>query len=477
MAYSGTTPIVGTGSTVSAAAIDAWMAQTGQALAPAYAPDGTYQPAPAGLGAALIEWAHGWPDRPVGHDLMAAQCAKETAGWQSSWAREHNNPAGLGVTGEPGKGETFATFSDGFRCQAAHLLSYAAGYGDWVGADCRADAMPAASFGSAPRWQDLNGKWATPGTNYGQDIARLANELVTFAGSMPMGAQIPGFAWEPADADHYTAGRTARIVGGAQHYTAGSNSLAWLTRTSNPPVSATFLVKHDATVADRGWQLVRIEDTAWTTAYANPYTVSIEYEHMASQSIPDSAYEALAQTWVDVTLYVEEHNLGDFSEGVQGHKVWVGNPSLICPDGIDVGRIQRRYAELLGATRNDELLIPGNPYGPVPVVLGFRDWVETQGRARDPHDTIAGILAVVGYPMRAEYGGGDGHNYQPFERAILQYTPGAAPPWDIVPLLREDNAPAPAIVAAAVAIQSEDEPPLERVLRRRLVADTDARDG
>lgn len=474
MAYSGTTPIVGIGSSVSAAAIDAWMANMGQQLAAGYAPDGQYQPPPAGLGQSIIDWARAWPGQLVGHDLMAAQCAKESAGWQSYWARDHNNPAGLGVTGVPGAGETFDTPSDGFRCQAAHLLSYAAGHGDWVASDCRAYAMAESAFGSAPRWQDLNGKWATPGTNYGQDIARLANELVAFAGDMPMAAQIPGFLWEPADQNHYSPGRTALIVGGAQHYTAGSNSLAWLTRTSQPPVSATFLVRHDATLDNRGWQLVPIEDTAWTTAYANPYTVSIEYEHQSGQAIPDSAYETLAQTWVDVTHYVEQHGLGDFSQGVQGHKTWVGNPSLVCPDGIDIGRIQRRYAELLGATSSDALILPGNPYGAVPVVLGFRAWVETMGRARNPGDLNAGILAVTGYPMRAEYGGDDGHSYQPFERVTLQYTAGVAPPWDIVPLLRADDAPPPLMLAAATqrrrhsvlraaiaAYAGDDEPPLQ----------------
>jgi hypothetical protein len=449
MSYAGTTPIQGAGG-VSAQAIDAWMAQMGRNLAPQYAPDGQYRPPPPGLGQSIINWARAWAGHTLAHDLVAAQCAKESAGWQSYWARDHNNPAGLGVTGVAGAGESFATPDDGFRCQCAHLLSYAAGHGDWVGADCRADAMPASSFGIAPRWQDLNGLWATPGTNYGQDIARLANELVVFAGGMPMSAQIAGFLWEPADSDHYTPGRSQAIRGGAQHYTAGSNSLKWLTETSDPPVSATFLVKHSPTMDDRGWQLVRIEDTAWTTAYANPYTVSIEYEHRSGEAIPDLAYEVLAQTWVDITNYVRSHNLGDFAEGIQGHKTWVGNPSLVCPDGIDIGRIQARYGELMNAGDSGALILANNPYGPVPIVLGFRAWVETQGAARNPGDVNAGILAVVGYPMRAEYGGGDGFSYQPFERVVLQYQSGVAPPWDIVPLLRADDAPPPAMVLAAL---------------------------
>lgn len=163
-------------------------------------------------------------------------------------------------------------------------------------------------------------------------------------------AQISGFKWREADSNHYDRGRTQKIRGGAQHYTAGTNSLDWLTKTSNPPVSATFLVKHNPTLDDRGWQLVRIEDTAWTTAFANPYTVSIEYEHTGKGAIPDAAYDVLAQTWIDIAAYVKAHNLGEIPlnrEGIKGHKEWVNNPQLTCPDGIDVDRIVRQIDALV----------------------------------------------------------------------------------------------------------------------------------
>ena len=163
-----------------------------------------------------------------------------------------------------------------------------------------------------------------------------------------MAAQIPGFTWHPADSNHYQPGRTEKIRGGAQHYTAGTNSLAWLSTTPGTQVSANFLVKHNPTLEDRGWQLVKIEDTAWTTAFANPYTVSIEYEHKADQAISDEAYEVLAETWKDITRYVADRGLGDINtEGVRGHREWVNNPGLICPDGINVDRIETRRRELL----------------------------------------------------------------------------------------------------------------------------------
>jgi len=35
--------------------------------------------------------------------------------------------------------------------------------------------------GIAPNWTDLNGKWAVPGTTYGQDILRIYDDLTKFA--------------------------------------------------------------------------------------------------------------------------------------------------------------------------------------------------------------------------------------------------------------------------------------------------------
>lgn len=110
---------------------------------------------------------------------MAAQCMHETGGWQSYWARTHNNPAGIGVNGRPGVGEHFDTPTAGFVAQAAHLLDYAVGKGIWTESDPRAAGFP--FFGVAPALRGLNGRWATPGTTYGQEIAAMANRLVAFA--------------------------------------------------------------------------------------------------------------------------------------------------------------------------------------------------------------------------------------------------------------------------------------------------------
>lgn len=390
--YSGNTPIVGRGN-ADPAVLDAWIARMGRQLAPTYAPDRIYQAPPPGIGAAIIEFCDLWGPDPY---MVTAQIVKECAGWQSRIVRDKNNPSGLGaINSDPYNGAvTFATPREGIRATVAHLMVYAAGDGPWAAFDPRYQAVRSAGWlGIAHVWRDLNGRWASPGIGYGESIANQANQIVAFAETeLPMAAQIPGFAWVAARDDHYTKGRSQRIRGGAQHYSAGTNSLDWLTWSSgeNPPdpdrrVSATFLIKRNATLANRGWQLVRIEDTPWTTAFANAYTVSIEYEHLANQNIPDGDYVVVAQTWIDAAAYVREHNLGEIPlnrSGIRGHKEWVNNPGLICPDGIELDRLVAEIARLQGAPppppEPDFELITVPGYGTMTVKGLFRlKWNET----------------------------------------------------------------------------------------------------
>lgn len=62
-----------------------------------------------------------------------------------------------------------------------------------------------------------------------------------------------------ADADHYTAWRTSAPWCVVVHATGGRDSLAWLTRTSSPPVSCHVLI----TKLGNRLRLVRDEHTAW----------------------------------------------------------------------------------------------------------------------------------------------------------------------------------------------------------------------
>lgn len=206
-------------------------------------------------------------------------------------------------------------------------------------------------------------------------------------------------------------------------------------------MSATFLIKNNSTLEDRGWQLVRIEDTAWTTAFANPYTVSIEYEHNGRDPIPGIAYYVIAQTWIDIAEHVRQHNLGTITldrAGIRGHKEWVNNPALICPDGIEVDRIVREIESILNVQPDpNALLLPGNPFGEVPVMLGFKGLYLDTGKAKYPNDPLAGGLSLWGYPERPEESTSYGSR-QVFERAIFRYEAGKQRPWDLVIQHRRD---------------------------------------
>lgn len=134
-----------------------------------------------------------------------AQCLHETA-WISSWwsDRPRRNPAGIGVTGSSktatptsGKwaykngiwleGVSFTSWKEeSIPAHLGRMLAYAL-------TDAQADenqlsyittalsyrTLPLKYRGSVQKLSDFNGKWAYPGTTYGQKIAQLATELVS----------------------------------------------------------------------------------------------------------------------------------------------------------------------------------------------------------------------------------------------------------------------------------------------------------
>lgn len=90
---------------------------------------------------------------------------------------EQNNYGGIGATNnsDVGKGAWFDTPQLGVRAQIQHLKAYANNK-SLVNSliDPRFNLV---TRGSAPNWEDLNGKWAVPGNNYGQGIVDLFNKL------------------------------------------------------------------------------------------------------------------------------------------------------------------------------------------------------------------------------------------------------------------------------------------------------------
>ncbi len=340
--------------------------------------------------------------------------ARTTHSWGNTRAPSFGaDPTGE-IAGRSGTFPVFANWLDGAKSTAARLVEPT-----WVYAG-RQTIREIFEHPSGDVWAPA-GDMNDP-TGYVRAVLDFMNRYADGGETMP--AQIPGFEWHPADDRHYAPGRGMPIRGGAQHYSAGTNSLDWLSTTSGvssgTPVSAHFLVRHTPTMDARGWQLVRLEDTAWATGgIVNPFVVAIEYEHPGNGTIGAAAYEVLAQTWADVTRYVRDHGLGDI-EVIRGHRDWVGD-NRTCPDGVDVPRIVQRWQVLMGisipSTGDAPALPPAtpdpwgdsNPHKQIWVLNPFLSWIEAHG----------GFL-VMGYVQTPAELVGDAL-VQWFERGRLEY--------------------------------------------------------
>lgn len=273
MTYSHTTPILGSGS-VSAEAIQAYFVHRGPGYAPAYAPDKAYKAPPAGLGRAIVDECRRYPQAIVNHDIVAAQVMVETAAWQSKYARDRNNPGGIGaINSNPDLAITFPTVAAGVRAHVAHLLVYALGDGPWSADDPRRDAVAKAGWlGTAPTWGGLNGKWAYPGTTYGQSITNLANALRDFANNgtwtqeptMPTTIPKPPMVSRPSpNRGGYDPDEDGPRVAEAITYHIAtstiSSNLGWLTNPASG-ASCNYYIGKDGTI----YELVPWQEAAWT---------------------------------------------------------------------------------------------------------------------------------------------------------------------------------------------------------------------
>lgn len=113
-------------------------------------------------------------------DIAFCQAMKET-GWLKYGGQvlpEQNNYCGLGATNNSpvGKGAWFDTERLGVRAQIQHLQAYATkGTLSKPLIDPRYNLV---TRGVAPYWTDLNGRWAVPGTNYGEEILDIYTGLL-----------------------------------------------------------------------------------------------------------------------------------------------------------------------------------------------------------------------------------------------------------------------------------------------------------
>jgi N-acetylmuramoyl-L-alanine amidase len=108
-------------------------------------------------------------------DIAFAQAMHETdfLRFTGTVKPNQNNFCGLGTTGPDNPGASFDTPSDGVLAHIQHLFAYASTKplpAKYPLIDPRFDLV---NRGSATTWVALNGKWAVPGTTYGQSILNL----------------------------------------------------------------------------------------------------------------------------------------------------------------------------------------------------------------------------------------------------------------------------------------------------------------
>ncbi|NWQ39565.1 glucosaminidase domain-containing protein [Bacillus sp. EB106-08-02-XG196] len=88
-----------------------------------------------------------------------------------------NNFAGIGAIGGGVRGASFKTPQDGVLAQFQHLYAYATNFplpNRYPLVDLRFHLV---NRGSATTWTALNGKWAVPGSTYGQSILNLYHKM------------------------------------------------------------------------------------------------------------------------------------------------------------------------------------------------------------------------------------------------------------------------------------------------------------
>lgn len=313
MTYSGQSPILDQGQ-ATAAQIDTWFATNGHC--------------PPGLGMAIISACS---TEHVNSDLVAAQCAHESAYWTSAIAKDKNNPAGIGAENDDpyGKAITFASAALGIQAQVYHLLTYCKGEGYWGLSDPRYAAVKAAGWlGVAKVLSDLDGKWAYPGVGYGAQIAARANALVA-----TIGETMPGddtrFTWTP-DAGEFGYPTGAHGRGGWSpellilHITMGTDSLAWLQAANGS--SAHYLT--DQAGKPRA-QLVAEADAAWTAGNRgyNQRGINVEVEMLAVTDWTDAIMRETARTIAPImarnsipAVYLGRGDSGPGKRGMLGHR-------------------------------------------------------------------------------------------------------------------------------------------------------------
>lgn len=112
-------------------------------------------------------------------EIVFCQAMKET-GWLrfgGSVKPDQCNFAGLGATGGSVSGAIFPDVRTGVRAQVQHLKAYAST--EPLVNKCVDPRFSYVKRGSATTLGSLNGKWAVPGNNYGEDVYEMIQNLAT----------------------------------------------------------------------------------------------------------------------------------------------------------------------------------------------------------------------------------------------------------------------------------------------------------
>lgn len=142
-------------------------------------------------------------------DVALAQAFKETGffayGGDVDW--KQNNFCGLGATGSGAKGLSFPDIRTGARAHIQHLLAYSRTERPRVAVvDPRYDLIRMNRpdiYGQLTRWTQLNGVWAVPGKNYGQEILMIRDAAHAPDGSDASLRAANAHIMQAADADGY----------------------------------------------------------------------------------------------------------------------------------------------------------------------------------------------------------------------------------------------------------------------------------
>ena len=142
-------------------------------------------------------------------DVALAQAFKETGcfayGGDVDW--KQNNFCGLGATGGGVKGLSFPNMRTGARAHIQHLLAYSRKERPTNPiVDPRYDLIRTNRpdiYGRLTRWTDLNGIWAVPGRNYGQEILIIRDAAHAPDGSDASLRAANAHIMQAGDADNY----------------------------------------------------------------------------------------------------------------------------------------------------------------------------------------------------------------------------------------------------------------------------------